>query len=31
MAKHTLRILQGENRKILKVCLNILQQYAWKG
>ena len=30
MAKHTLKILQGKHRKIFKVCLSILQYYAWK-
>ena len=30
MAKHTLKILRCECRKIFKVCLAILQHYAWK-
>ena len=28
MAKHTLKILRCSHRKILKVCLAILQHYA---
>ena len=28
MAKHTLKILRCEHRKIFKVCLAILQHYA---
>ena len=31
MAKHTLKILRCEHRIIFKVCLAILQHYAWKG
>ena len=31
MTKHTLKILGCEHRKIFKVCLTILQHYAWKG
>ena len=31
MAKHTLKILRCSHRKIFKVCLAILQHYAWKG
>ena len=31
MAKHTLKILRCEHRKIFQVCLAILQRYAWKG
>ena len=31
MAKNTLKILRCEHRKILKVCLAILQHYALKG
>ena len=27
----TFKILQSEHRKIFKVCLDILQYYAWKG
>ena len=30
MAKHTLKILWCSHRKIFKVCLAILQHYAWK-
>ena len=30
MAKHALKTLQCEHRKILKVCLAILH-YTWKG
>ena len=30
MAKHTLKIMRYEHRKIFKVCLAILQHYAWK-
>ena len=31
MAKHTLKILRCSHHKIFKVCLAILQHYAWKG
>ena len=31
MAKHTLKSLRREHRKIIKVCLTILQHYEWKG
>ena len=31
MAKHTLKILRCEHRKIFKVCLDILQHYSGKG
>ena len=31
MAKHSLKILRCEHRKNFKVCLAILQHYAWKG
>ena len=31
MAKHTLKILRCEHRKIFKVCLAIFQRYAIKG
>ena len=31
MAKYTLNVLRCEHRKIFKVCLAILQYYAWKG
>ena len=31
MAQHTFKILRCEHRKIFKVCLAILQHYAWKG
>ena len=31
MAKHTLKIFWGKHCKISKVCLAILQPYAWKG
>ena len=31
MTNHTFKILQCEHRKISKVCLAILQHYAWKG
>ena len=31
MAKHTLKILRCQHRKIFKVCLAILQHYARKG
>ena len=31
MAKHTLKILWCKHRKILKVCLAILQHFGWKG
>ena len=31
MAKHTLKILRCEHRKIFKVCLAIFQHYAIKG
>ena len=30
MAKHTLKILRCEHRKIFKVCLTIFQHYAIK-
>ena len=30
MAKHTLKILRCEHRKIFKVCLAIFQHYAIK-
>ena len=30
MAKHTLKILQCEHHKILKVYLAIIKHYAWK-
>ena len=30
MAKYTLKILQCSHHKIFKVCLAILQHYAWK-
>ena len=31
MAKYTLKISRCSHRKIFKVCLTILQHYAWKG
>ena len=31
MAKHTLKILRCEHRKIFKVCLAIFQYYDIKG
>ena len=31
MAKHTLKILRCEHRKIFKVCLAIFQHYEKKG
>ena len=31
MAKHTLKILRCEHRKIFKVCLAIFQHYEIKG
>ena len=31
MAKHTLKILRCEHRKIFKVCLTIFQHYEIKG
>ena len=31
MAKYTFKILRCSHRKIFKVCLAILQHYAWKG
>ena len=31
MAKHTLKILRCEHRKIIKVCLAILRYYTWRG
>ena len=31
MAKHSLKILRCEHRKIFKVCLVIFQHYAIKG
>ena len=31
MAKHTLKILPCSHRKIFKVCLTILRNYAVKG
>ena len=31
MAKHALKILRCEHRKIFKVCFAIFQHDAWKG
>ena len=31
MEKHALKILWCEHRKIIKVCLVILEHYAWNG
>ena len=31
MVKHTLKILRCSHCKIFKLCLTILQHYAWKG
>ena len=30
MTKHTLKFLRRKHRKIFKVCLAILQNYAWQ-